>query len=102
MCDGAPAYQKGGGDGPVLHRSDWMDATQWQVGNSSVLETCKNYPNYLRSFSRSWSALGAGGPPTAQAYTTGDDGYGTGWVDLESSPHCTADCGISIFATGGQ
>eukprot|EP01043_Picozoa_sp_COSAG02_P005575 COSAG02_NODE_152_length_33208_cov_13.316591_15_plen_690_part_00 len=103
LCDGAPVYQLGGPDGPVLYR--WVGAksdtfTTWYVSDSSTLTTCdgsgvdcKRGGCYLKSahgpVCRSTSDCPEG-LPTEQAFE--------GWKDFEASPKCSENCGISIAA----
>ena len=94
-------YQKGGGDGAVLYRTEVYGRTRWIVGDSSALETCGNtYGSYLYS---AYSYQAGSGLPTAPAYSTGDNpAGGTGWMDYDASPYaaCTSGCGIAIAAGG--
>ena len=98
LCSGAPAYQKGGDEGPVLYRfEDNWGNTYWLVYDSSALDDCSE-----NSYAYLYSALNdQPGPPTAPAYSTGTsyDG-GTGWVDHDVSPSCYSDCGITVTAGG--
>ena len=100
LCGGAPVYQKGGADGPVLWRREYSAGrTAWLVGASSALETCYRYPGgaYLGSATK----YQAGGPPTAPAYSTEVNQYGgTGWYDSDASPTCFSDCGVAVAAGG--
>ena len=106
MCNGVPVYQLlGGGDGPVLYRYDYGDAvetTYWIVTDSSVLSTCAYGSRYLTS---AFSFRIAGGPPTAPAYSSGDNVVGqVGWMDYGVPyPGCgssSAGCDISVTAGG--
>ena len=93
LCDGAPVYQRGGGDGPVLHRvGDGDGSTQWEVGDSSALEDCSSDSDFLGS-ARSYQP--GGGLPTDPAYSAGG-----GWSDSDAGPTCTSDCGIAVAAGG--
>ena len=96
MCHGAPAYQND--DGSVLYHHERSDGlTGWIVADSSALENCGSILHHYME-----SALGQRGPPTAPAYSTGFNAWGqtpprrTGWVDLEASPHCLSNCGITV------
>ena len=63
LCDGAPVYQLGGGDGPVLYRVGGYiayDGNPWNVGDSTALERCSSDSTYLNSVGRDQR-----GPPTA-------------------------------------
>jgi hypothetical protein len=97
LCHGAPAYQRGGGEGPVLYRFEgWDDTTGWRVADSSALDTCSWNSLYLES-----ATIDQPGPPTAPAYSTGTNAHdGTGWRDNDASPRCTSDCGITVTAGG--
>jgi hypothetical protein len=104
LCNGAPAYQKGDGDGPVLLRiQNSGGITYWDVADSSALDTCFYKSLYL------WSAYNdqlGGGPPSAPAYTTGANGNGgTGYstrdqVSRLGTGDCYSDCGITVTAGG--
>ena len=101
LCDGVAVYQqRGGGDGPVLYRSEGSGGyTYWNVGDSSALETCSYSSRYLMSAT---NYQPGGGPPTAPAYSTGGNlNGGTGWRDLDTSPACDSGCGIAVM-TGGH
>ena len=67
LCAGAPVYQHGGADGPVLFRYDTRGgSTFWQVGDSSALGDCVGSVSlYLASGNNDQPG---GGPPTAAAY----------------------------------
>ena len=97
LCNGVPAYQKGGDGGPVLYRYAWSDGdTRWKVADSSALDTCAGSSLYLYS-----AKNGHASTPIAPAYSTGEnwDG-GTGWIDQDASPDCISDCGITVTAGG--
>ena len=98
LCNGAPAYQKGDGDGPVLLRfQNSGGITYWDVADSSALDTCSPY-GYLYSAYNDQP-----GPPTAPTYNTGTNDFpgGTGWIDYDASPYiCDSGCGITITAGG--
>jgi hypothetical protein len=110
LCDGVPAYQKGGSDGPVLYRWERGDGrTWWSVGASSKLETCDgaHYASIYLTSSDNYPS----GPPTEPGYSNEltEPGYsnglnehgGTGWIDQDIPyPYCTSDCGIAIAAGG--
>ena len=100
-CNGAPVYQHGGADGPVLSRVGIGSSTYWHVADSSALDTCSGDSYYLGS---AFNAQPGGGPPNAAAYGTGDNGEsgGTGWIDEDASPRCTSGCGIAVVAAGGH
>jgi hypothetical protein len=96
MCHGAPVYQND--DGSVLYHHERSDRlTGWIVADSSALENCGSILHHYME-----SALGQRGPPTAPAYSTGTNAWGqttprrTGWVDLEASPDCLSNCGITV------
>ena len=97
LCHGAPVYQKGGGDGPVLHRVEYSNGgTGWAVRDGSVLETCSGSSAYLHSAD---NLQAGGGPPTTPVYSTGTNEHGgTGWVDNDTSPRCSSGCGIAVVA----
>ena len=99
LCHGAPVYQQGGADGPVLYQGAYSDgSTQWRVAGSSALEDCGRSVAYLFS---AFNHQPIGARPMALAYSTGTNGQGgTGWVDLDASPMCTAGCGITVVAVG--
>lgn len=108
MCDGVPAYQADGDDGPALFRrgsGDGGSNTRWVVADSSALETCDDTDAYLGS------AVYYHGPPTALAYSMiRNMNGGIGFTDLESPDEegrpklaglgCLSDCGITITAGG--
>jgi hypothetical protein len=82
LCAGVPAYQKDGDEGPVLFRWEESDGTFWFVADSTALDTCDGSSWYLLS-----ALNDQPGPPTAPAYSTGDNGQGgTGWIDTDASP----------------
>jgi hypothetical protein len=76
MCAGVPAYQAGGGDGPVLFRTEVSSGRTrwWVVGPSfaghSALETC-SYRSRTYYLGSAYSDQPGGGPPTAPAYSAG-------------------------------
>lgn len=109
LCNGAPVYQLGGSDGPVLFRWEWSPAgedssTYWKVTDSSALENCWGSSSYLFSAS---NYQAGGGSPIAPAYITRTNWNGhwdgrTGWQNLDASPWaCTSGCGI-VIAAGGR
>lgn len=81
LCDGAPAYQKGGTDGPVLYRVYENGYTKWYLSSSNALESCYSFsPAY-----KSQSNHGLGYAPTAPAYGSGCGGGNTcGWFSWSS------------------
>ena len=94
MCNGAPVYQKGGGDGPVLYRvgGDY-GSTLWKVSDSSALETCGATAT---TSSRRLASV---------VYSTGTNpSGGTGWIPYLSRLCGTSQvgytCGIAIVAGG--
>jgi hypothetical protein len=101
LCNGAPVYQHGGADGPVLSRVGIGSSTYWRVADSSALDTCGGDSYYLGS---AFNAQPGGGPPNVAAYGTGHNGEsgGTGWIDADASPSCTSGCGITVVAGGGH
>lgn len=101
LCDGAPVYQKGGSDGPVLLRTS---DGHWSVCDSSVLETCMGGVGWLGCYLL--SSYGGGGehagPPTAAAYNrprTGKGLFGT-WTD-EDAQHSQTPCDTKFGNTCG-
>ena len=99
LCNGAPVYQKGSGDGPVLSLADWGGSgTRWVVTDSSALETCNSGSSYLFS---AYNDQAGGDSPKVPAYNTGSNGAGgTGWVDIDASPSYRSGCGCAIVAGG--
>ena len=103
LCHGAPAYQHGGDDGPVLYRWMWGDGrTDWYVTDSSALEDCYGSTQLLHSLTIDPNSLpGGGGPPTAPAYSIGANWFGgSGWWDSEDTQCSHTSCGIAIVAGG--
>jgi hypothetical protein len=109
-CDGAPVYQHGGADGPVLFRLSGFGAspfTVWYVGISRSLETCQN-EGIPMDLLMSGSTEEPPGAPTAPGYSDGsNDAGGQGWADytgLASCDHscdsqlCDSNCGINVVA----
>jgi hypothetical protein len=101
LCSGAPVYQQGGDDGPVLYFSQQQRGeTSWWVGDSQVLEDCAGSVAY--AFSAENEDPG-GEPPSLQAYSTGTNArQGNGWVDgcEHRGCDCNSGCGIAAAAGG--
>ena len=72
----------------------------WHVGDSSALEKCSSdSSNYLSS---ALNLSPGGGPPTAPAYSTGENyNSGTGWEERKlRNGNCHNNCGITVTAGG--
>jgi hypothetical protein len=116
LCHGAPVYQRGGDDGPVLYRWMWGDGrTDWYVMDSSVLEDCFGSTQHLHSIvsnEPNGGRLEEG--PTALAYNNGANWQGgTGWADSDADAAAAADgrgedacshtsCGITVVPGRGR
>ena len=102
MCHGAPVYQSGGADGPVLYRDGGNSGnTVWSVGDSSVLDYCGGSSRSSRDYLESLDNFQpGGGPPTATPYSAATQ-WRTGWQDFDVLyPGCSPDCGITVAAGG--
>ena len=99
LCAGAPVYQRGGDDGPVMFRYDTTAVygsvySRWKVGDSTALESCDS-GTYLISAE---SNQPSGGPPTDLAYSGAEGGA---WADHDASPSCCSNCGCGIIIVAG-
>lgn len=123
LCNGAPIYQLGGVDGPVLYRyRQGSGKSEWVVGTSEGLQ-CRYVPccrcsvysvnhaeiePYLRSsWTSEYSIVGIG-PPTLAAYNNGPnalaiDAPGDGWVEYIRTPdgrldRCESNSNVAVVA----
>ena len=100
LCAGAPVYQHGGADGPVLLR--FSNGFRWEVCPSTALLNCERGMDgcYLASPSDDQPS---GGPPNAVAYRMGiNEDMGTGWIDFDARPSCQSGCGINVACVDGD